>query len=176
MARVKVDVNKRQLKLKVVRDIERVTNDPQLKEEIGIFATQRIAFQARVGQPLNNQGKFPALKSLTVQKRRELARYNATDSTYQAGRSNVTFTGQLLDSLSFNQISNGVELFFKGKRRPYRTKTGRRSGRVPTNAEVAERLEDIGFVIFSKRGIERNQKFRRQIDAIVRRFLRRKIT
>ena len=175
MARAKIKVDKSSLTSQLIRQIGELTDTDQLKQEVGLFTTERIRFQTRIGEPLNDTGDFPELAEATVEQRKYLEKFNPTDRTYSPGRANVTFTGQLLDSLGFKKIKNGIELMFLGRRKPYRTGPGSRQRKVPTNAELQEHLEDAGFFVFTKKGIEEDQKFNRQITQIVRRFIRRRL-
>lgn len=175
MAKVNLKFNKQRLEADVIKRIESVTDSKELKQEIGLFATDRIRFQARVKKPLNDSGSFPSLKKVTVEQREYLEKFNTTDRTYQSGRSNLTFTGQLLNSVAFKTIRDGIELFFKGSRRPYKTGPGSRAKKTPTNEELAEFLSKLGFEVFTKKGIEGDRKFNTQVNRIVRKFLRRSL-
>ena len=184
MAKTRVKIDRQALENSIRRKLDEVRDEDQLKTEIGLFLTERIRFQARVGKPLNDDGRFPPLKDKntskgglpsTVERREYLSRFNKTDSTFASRRSNLTFTGQLLDGLAFNRVKNGIDLLFKGKRKPYRTGPKSRERNPLSNAELDVELRKIGFFAFTKPGIEANRKITRQISRIVSRFLRRKL-
>ena len=50
-------------------------------------------------EEIRKNGIKPDLKISTINKRKQDARHNITHSSYRAGKSNLTFSGQLLDSL-----------------------------------------------------------------------------
>lgn len=174
MARVNIKFNEKRLASQVVRRINGVIDSEGLKQEIGLFSTDRIRFQARTGKPLNDTKSFPSLAERTKIRREYLARFNNTDATFEAGRSNITFTGQFLDSLSFERLRRGIRLLFKGGHKPYQGPNGR-VGRAILNSKLDVFLRERGFDAFTAAGIRRDPKFSRQINNIVRRFLRRKL-
>lgn len=175
MAKTTVKLNKSRLQSETINKIDRAIDATPLKNEVGEFAAERIRLEARRKRPLNNTGTFKDLKDLTIQQREYLEKYNATHPTYKKSRSNLTLTGQFLDSISFEIVPRGIELFFKGPRKGYRTGPKSRQKRPPTNAQLAEYLADIGFVVFTKKGIEQNQKFQNNVLRIIRKFLRRQL-
>lgn len=170
--KAKVKLDKRALEIDLVRRIEKVIDAEPLKQEIGLFVTDRIRFQARIKEPLNDTGDFKDLRPITVKNREYLERYNVTQSTYKANRSNLTFTGQFLNSIGFKARRFGIELLFKGKRKGYKTGPNSRQKKPPTNAQLARYLGDLGYFVFTKKGIEKNRKIGTRITSIVRRFIR----
>jgi len=172
MAKVNIKFNKARLQADLVKRIEKAMDAEPLKQEIGIFATDRIRFEARRGQPLNSERSFPKLKSLTVENREYLEKFNKTHRVFSPSRSNVSLTGQFLNSLGFQRIRFGVELLFLGSRKPYRTGPNSVEKNPPTNAELAGHLSALGFKVFTKKGIESDRKFQNNIVRIVRKFLR----
>ena len=175
MARTRIKLDRKALQQEVVREIGKVTDNEDLKRDIGIFATGRIRLQARTGKPLNDTGDFPSLRDATKKQREYLEQFNSTDPAYKKDRSNLTFTGQLLNSLGFFSVKDGIQLFYRDKRKVYKTGPSSRQRKVPTNGELALFLQTLGYFIFTKEGLEEDQKFNRQITQIVRRFIRRKL-
>jgi len=82
--------------------------------------------------------KFSKLTKSTKVNRGKMARYNKTHKKYSRNRSNLTFSGQLIDSIkAFIKISkSAIELVPTGKRKPYTLKSGKPSKTKATNAEV----------------------------------------
>lgn len=175
MAKVKFKFDRKRLEAQIVKEIDQVIDADPLKKEIGLFVTDRIRYQARIQQPLNSDSKFKDIKQRTIEKREYLEKYNKTHRTYEASRSNVTFTGQLLNSLGFNLVTRGVELIFKGERTPYNTGPNSRENNPPSNAEVDEFLREKGFFIFTKKGLEESDTLQKNIVRIIRKFLRRSL-
>lgn len=90
----------------------------------------------------------PVLKPSTISNRRRLAKYNRTHKDYIATKSNLTFTGQLLNSLrSIFRASRLEYIISPGnrERRPYKYERGSKDKReivtaknTPTNKEIFE--------------------------------------
>lgn len=96
---------------------------------------------------IKKNGIEPSLTAKTIKRRERLATVNPTDPDYQAGKSNLTFTGQLLASLrSKFQASKLVFNFTAiGKHKPYKllTKKKRSPGPRPSNAEIFKGQEEL---------------------------------
>lgn len=151
--------------------MEKVLASEPMLNEVGEMVTERIRYQARISKPLNNQDSFPKLKSSTIKTREYLSQYNDTHETFDASRSNLTITGQLLDSLKHSIKSAGVIVIaFTGMHRGYKTRTGH--GEDIQNARLARYLSEIGFDVFDS-SIKDNKKIKARIKSIVLRYLRR---
>lgn len=134
---------------RVMRAIKQVFKDTaeskRMLNKIGEFTVDRNQFFARSGKSLaNNKSpvKLPMLKETTKKIRKQLAFAfpNFIDATFfKADKSNVTFTGQLLKSLSFNIKRDSVALIFKGGRKKMMPDDA------STNDEVYDNLEKLGF-------------------------------
>lgn len=152
--------------------MEKVLASEQLLDEVGNFVTDRIRYQARISKPINSQNSFPNLKPSTIANREYLSQFNNTHETYDAGRSNLTFTGQLLDSIKHRIKSAGViVLEFTGNHRGYKTGSGKLTKSLP-NSKIARYLSEIGFDIFDK-ALKDNKQVKARIRSIVLRYLRR---
>ena len=132
MAKVNIKFNNKKLQAQIIRDIEAVIDSEPLKKEVGLLATDRIRFQARIEKPLNNSKSFPALKALTISTRAYLKKFNRTHKTFNESRANITLTGQFLNSIGFNVIRGGIELLYRGARKPYKTGPNSRAKDTPT--------------------------------------------
>ena len=174
MSRVKFDTAGAVSRLK--KKINELLVDDNLQTEVGIFLTERIRFEARTGKPLNDSGSFPDLKDSSKGIRAGLAKSNKTHPAFSPDRSNLTFSGQLQDALSFKRIKGGVyELFIKATaRQPVKTKGGK-AIKSPNNKKVDEDLRSRGFNLFTGKGLKQNKKIARRIKQILLRFLRRKL-
>ena len=171
---IKIDTSKiAEMEQNIIKSATEILAGDALKFEVGKFAVDRIKYQARIGQPLNSSGSFPALKDSTVRNRRYLAKYNSTHSTFSPDLSNVTILGALLDSLTWESLGNtilrlkfvGDHPIYKGARGPFNTLP------VP-NAKVAEYLAEKGFKIFDS-SLANNQQFVSRIKTICLRYIRR---
>ena len=174
MAKVSIEFPKG-LPKEVAKGVRKVINSNELKTQVGVFSTERLRFQARIRKPLNDTNSFPELADTTILQRAYLQKFNVPHPTYGTSRSNLTFTGQFLNSLGFERRNRGIEFVWKGVRKPYRTGPNSRSRKALTNEDLASFLSELGFVPFTTKGINKDRKFLSQIRALVRRFLRRNL-
>jgi hypothetical protein len=157
--------------------LEKVKKDKTVMKEIGEFGVGRLKGQGKLGKPLNRSKKFKSLRPGSKAARRAMARFNKTDPVFNADKSNVTFTGQLWDGLTFIVKKAGVvQYLFKGSRKPYRKKDGspvKQNAISSDNARLVKELIKLGFIPFDKKGIESDPKFLKRVNAIITRALRR---
>lgn len=168
---------------KIVDQINNILKKPDLNKIVGDLVVDRIKFQAKRARPLNDAGVFKVpLAPSTVESRKRLENYNKTTAVYAPSRSNVSFTGQLLDSLRSKSLSAKgmlVEIFFDGRRIPY--KTGKDSvakltpGYSSTNEELAKTLKTIGFVVFTKSGVEGHKQLIDRVVNTVKSYIRKNL-
>ena len=98
-----------------VRDgLKKVLNGAQLKRDIGDTVIQDIQFQTR-------KANFAPLSEKWIKERKQIAKATAVHEAYSPRRSNLTLSGQLLDSLQMVNSNNGVfEFKFVGDHEPYK--------------------------------------------------------
>lgn len=157
-------------------------NSSELTDIVGKPIVERIKFEAKRGSPLNDEGSFKDLSRLTVENRQRLEKFNKTTTVYKPDRSNLSFTGQLLDAVSYKKIigkaSAVVLIYFGGSRQMYNT--GPRSKAKATkynrtNEALARTLAEIGFKVFTKSGVENKTALIKQITNKIRSYLRKKL-
>ena len=112
----------------------------KVRDEI-VNKVQKDAFRFKTGK------RFRKLKPSTIERRKQLARYNKTDEHYQADKPNVTFTGRLLRSVKNRVNAKGSSIVMKidvsGSHAPYKGKNGE-IGKRKSNKEIRGYLADIG--------------------------------
>ena len=175
--KVNVKFNSQSAAKSLAEKFNKVKLNRQMNEEIGEFVVERIKLQARRGKPLNDTGSFPDLKDVSVDIRKALSDVNATHPTFSPARSNITFTGQLINALtfSFNRSEGLIELFVAKTRRNKirRLVQFGRDPQVVFNQTVDRRLRKRGFKMFTPRGVKMNNSVIKRINNIVKRTLRR---
>ena len=153
----------------------------QTHMEAGEFVEKRVKAEARRGRPFNRSRSFPDLKSTTIDQREYLEQFNSTARTYSASRSNLTFTGQLIEAIVYelkqDQGLYSIEIQVADSERfSYRTGP---NGTIKfldlTNQELAEILDKKGFTLFDSDVIANNDNLRTRVTEIFRRTLRRAI-
>lgn len=150
-----------------------VLASPDLKAEIGDYAVEAIKYQARVGSPYNSTGSFPSLADSTVKQRRYLAKYNQPHATYGEDFSNLTLTGEFLESLTWlDQGDTLLAIAFQGMHSVYVGAKGQRISKTIMNDTLAQYLAAKGFRPFDM-SLEMNQQFVSRIKTICLRYIRR---
>ena len=114
-------------------------------DRAGRFVVNRIKSEVRKGISPVTGKSFKPLTASTIARRRKLAELNKTNTHYSAGDSNLTFTGQLLNALTYSVrysgLFNKLIIFTKDSvRKPYKTRLGIKE--LPqTNLEIQEKVE-----------------------------------
>lgn len=153
---------------------KKVTENKQMRREIGEFVVGRIQGEARRGRPLNDRGSFPPLKESTKAIREALASDNPTHPTFSVNRSNLTFSGQLIDNIVFELGRTVIEIFVDNtRRRPIKGRS--QAENMKTNKEVDAELRKRGFVLYTAKGIDSEPRVGKRINNIVKKFVRRAI-
>ena len=154
------------------KDVESILSSEALKTAIGEFSVERLRYQARLGKPLNASESLPNLQPSTVKTRAYLAKYNSTHPTYATARSNLTLTGELLDSLSYSDLGDfKLKISFKGEHSRYKSRNGY-FGKAIKNQTIAGYLAKLGFFIFDET-LNTKKQFINRISNIARQFIRR---
>jgi hypothetical protein len=162
-------------KVKVdTRDVKKFRDDllrsakKKIPNNLGRFLVSQIKKITRAGFQMQHKGgrsKFATLKNDTVVNRIKLSEWNNTHKLYAPARSNLTFSGQLLDALTFkyDKGNQKLEIFVDDtQREPYITGSIGFTGddisaptseaRYVSNADVSKGLADQGrnFVAIDK--------------------------
>jgi len=153
---------------------EKVTESKQMRTEIGEFVVGRIQGEARRARPLNDSRSFPPLKESTKAIRESLSSKNPTHPTFSVNRSNLTFSGQLIDNIVFELGRTVISIFVDNTlRRP--TVGARDEDNRKSNREVDRDLRRRGFFLYTAKGIESESRVTKRINNIVKKFVRRAI-
>lgn len=170
---VNINFNAQAAASKLLKTFKKVQENDQMQKEIGETFVKRIQGAARSGKPLNNNGSFPELKETTKRIKELLKELNPVDKSYKKGKSNVTFTGQFLDAITFKVLRRGVQIFVEDSARfPVETLRGPEK-ETPNNADLDKDLRKRGFKVYTAQGIKKNDKLAKRLKSIVLRTLRR---
>lgn len=101
---------------KIDKLVQKLAHSDEVYNFIGSEITSQMKKRTQGGI---NDYKQPALKPISVEVRKQLAKYNQTDKLYSAPRSNLTFTGQLLNSISYtiNTAARQISIYLKDFRK-----------------------------------------------------------
>lgn len=171
---IKIDLSQfTKIEDRIRSQAEVVLANPDLKKEVGDFAVERLRYQARTGSPYNAARDLPLLRDSTILHRTYLAKYNPTHPTFEEGFSNLTITGELLDSLTWiDQGNTLLKLAFTGMHKPYKGVNGKRISKTIMNETIARYLAEKGFKVFDI-SLESNKQFVSRIKTICLRYIRR---
>ena len=132
-------------------------------DRIGRTVVKRIKRVTRSGVSTVTEKRFKGLKRSTIRARKSLARFNTTHARYGSRKSNLTFSGQLVNATAFARFNkkDGAELNFFVRpttRKPYKTKSGRpvKVKNPIDNARLAEIMADNGreFLGLDSKGLD----------------------
>jgi hypothetical protein len=128
---------------KVQKDFQDFLNQakksPTILNDVGEQTVRYIRGSVRARR---EDYKVENLKAKSQALRESLAKYNVTDPTMSPRRSNLTFTGELLDNMKFrtNAKAGTVTIFFNGIHKRLLGKNGKPFGELKTNAQIAAKL------------------------------------
>lgn len=173
MAEVKIK-NLENVKRSIKKTFEEIRTNEQMLVEIGNATVDLTKKFNRSGKSPDGS-KHPNNSPAWEIEKMNLTEYNNPSEYYRPYLSNVTFTGQLLESIKLvkiNRSNSSVEIDATGERTPYKNKKGKSVGKknTPTNKKLVEYLGDIGRNIF---GI--NKQMTNVINKIVRRYINEEI-
>lgn len=156
---------------KSIRDaFNKVIKSNAMLNEIGSEIVFDIKDQTQSkAKSIPNKERLKPLTKAWIKRKEFLSRFNQTDPQYQLGKSNLTFTGQLLRSLTHKIVGTGkVDVFFDGEHDPYVNADGESIGDSVGNQIIADGLAERGRPIVGIRKLTA-----RKITRIVRTYVRR---
>lgn len=156
------------------RTFDKVVENKQMRQEIGEFVVGRIQGEARRGKPLNSSRTFPPLKESSKAIREALSSKNPTHPTFSVNRSNLTFSGQLIDNIVFELGRTVISIFVDNTRR-FPIVGQKAESNNKTNREVDRDLRKRGFFLYTAKGIDSEPRVIKRINNIVKKFVRRAI-
>ena len=171
---VSIDTAEEAIKTKLTKMIK----SPELLDQLGDVMIKDIKFQARRGVNSITGGKFIPLSKKWIAEREKISQAQPVNEAFKANRSNVTLSGQLLDSLR-RLSSNGIlKIFFQGIHRPYRAKyseirkkqaSTREIGKPIENSKLAQYANEIRPFFYVR------EKLLPQLKSVVIRYIRRNL-
>lgn len=171
---IKIDTEKfLQIEPQLRDAAKEILSNDSLKQEVGDYAVERVKYQARIGAPYNATDSFPDLKDSTIKNREYLGRYNPPHSTFSPEFSNLTITGEFLDSLTAIQEGDTIlRLAFTGMHNVYKGAKGQRISKTIMNDTLAKYLSEKGFNVFDNT-LRNKSQFINRIKTICQAYIRR---
>lgn len=172
MKNFKVRFNRRKQEKRFKAFIEKVKKQPEWKDEAADLAIKNIQIETRKQKYIKDGSRQPALSQDWIERKQELAKSNPKGTSYGASKSNLTLTGQLLESLKRTDNKKRVEIEPTGKRKPYTYPSGKRAKakHTPTNKELTEYLKKQG-----RRFIGFNDKLKKAVTKVFKDHVRRNL-
>ena len=157
--------------------LNRVLSNKEMLGEVGDMAIDMIRQNTRKGTSSVTEEKLAPLSKPWMKTRERIASSQGTHPAYAKKRSNLTLSGQLLDSLKRSVAGRMVTIFFDGMHIPYRMQTRNgisRVGKLIKNSKLAQYVAEQGrpFFGFSKAF---ELKLLTQVKRIVIRYIRRNL-
>lgn len=177
LAMPKVKFNANRAGRQFVKDVNKTFKSAALQDKVGNLVVERIQLQARRGKPLNDTKSFPKLTKVTKKIRKRLGGINKTHPSFRPSKSHLTFTGQLIDAITFSISRRTGWIFFvdKSKRRPINLGKNKKEEKPPNNEKLSRDLDKRGFILFTAKGLKSDVKLLARIKKIYLRFLRRQL-
>lgn len=143
--------------------------DKKLLNDVGEAVVKEIRGNARTSGSRTGE-KFDTLEESTIKSRKQIAKYNPTGTSYSAKKSNMTLTGQTLNSISFKTASDKplLSIVAEGDHPGYLQKDGTRTKSVSFENIIKWNHEKRKVMYINPQG-----KIVDQIRNIVKRHLRR---
>jgi len=157
----------------LIKKLEAFTLSKVEMKKAGATVAREIKADGRNGKGYDGR-PFPPIKESTEERREVLQDYNPTHGDYSAPKSNATFMGDTLDSISFkikiNKKKGKIILSGKGRHTLMRGPRGTLSG---SNAEISDILAGLTKKGWRILGASKRSKIKIKKQFI--RFLRRKL-
>lgn len=153
----------------VKRAFDKVIANQKLLNELGETIVKDIRGLNRTGKSPKTGQKHPSLTPYTIKERGKLAETNQTAETYKQEKSNVTFTGQLLDSIESSSNGPGsIIIKAEGDHKQLKGKIIQAIGEKKTNDEIITDLKSRGFYVMGIRD-KLIPRLRKMVIAYIRR-------
>lgn len=148
---------------------QKVINSKSMLNEVGQLVVTDVVEQTRNEKSIPLGGKdLKLLKDKWITRKDRIASVNSPDGNYEEGKSNLTFTGQLLNSFTWAIEGAGkIKLFFKDVHSGYKTLSGT-TGKPIENQKLADYVAKAGRPFVGVRPV-----IKRRINRIVKDYIKR---
>lgn len=147
--KVKVELKVQKNQGKLFKEILKKALDKPTLDEIGRQVVALNQKAVRSGN-LPDGGELPELSKGWIKRRSLLKKFNNTGPAFSPKRSNLTFTGQLLNAIFFrsNPSDGSIDIeVLNTKRTSYSNMDGKPSkSKQPTNKKLAEYIAQKGII------------------------------
>ena len=154
----------------VRKAFDKVIKSDKMLGEVGQVIVEDVVKQTQDGKSIPLKADLKLLKEKWITRKSKIAGVNNPDQAYEEGKSNLTFTGQLLRAFSWTVQGPGkILLSFKGKHKPYKNIDGTPSpDQNLTNEQLAKYVAQAGRPFVGVR-----PAMRLRINRIVKTYVKR---
>lgn len=152
--KLKFDTKKASKQLK--KKIDKVIESDRWKDEAARLAIKNIQGQTRLQKNISTGESQKKISKKWEKRKKQLAKNNPKGASFGPSKSNLTVTGQLLESLKRIDDKKTVIIEPTESRTPYKNKDGSFQKNPPTNKKLAEYLAEKDFIF-----IGHNEKLRK---------------
>lgn len=144
MVRVNVKRIKSNLSAQSMEKVMKYALSPELMQDIGEDIHRLTTKNLKRGIITDGEvtGTVDPLSKEWIKRRKKLATVNETASWFAPAKSNLTFTGQLIESLSFKTQGTIVRIFFSNNKRVPYTNLNGTQGKSISNKKLSEYLAE----------------------------------
>jgi hypothetical protein len=148
---------------------QKVIRSQAMLNEVGQLVVTDVVEQTRNEKSIPLKKDLRLLKEKWITRKSKIVDTNQTSPFYEEGKSNLTFTGQLLNSFTWAIEGVGkIRLFFQGTHQPYKNIDGTTSGKSISNEDLAKYVADGGRPFVGVR-----PAIKRRVNRIVKTYLKR---
>tara|TARA_R110000868_G_scaffold411262_1_gene702568 strand:+ start:1442 stop:1960 length:519 start_codon:yes stop_codon:yes gene_type:complete len=162
MKSFKIKYDKKRAKKKLKAKFEKIIESDEWKEKATEYAINQIQGKTRTQKSAKDNSPLPKISEKHKDNKKRIAKYNGTGKNFGNTKSNLTITGQLLESLKREKHKTQAQIIAYGDRVPYKTKNGTVK-KTPTNTELVKYLSDKGYKF-----IGLSEKMKKNIKKLVR--------
>ena len=170
MAKTKAEIKGLDIVSKNIKTfVSNVIKEEQILNELGKFSADEIRKRTRGRLDTYKQ---EALSKPTIKRRETLIKQGNSSEFSKPRQSNLTLSGQLLDSIThkISQSTARITLFFKEGRRPYKGKKGQdleNKSNKEIVADLASRGREFFFI---------SDRLKAQLESKLKAYLRQKLS
>jgi hypothetical protein len=122
----------------IERKLKKVTTSKKLLNQIGEFLVEDVKATTRKGRVVDDE-KFKGnskLKPSTKKWRKKYETVNSTGEAYSTNKSNLTFTGELINSIVYKISGGKLTVFARGTHSQYTGLKGGKIGKRVKNSDI----------------------------------------
>lgn len=163
MKSFKLKFDEKKAKKQFQKKVDKIIQSDEWKEIAADYAINQIQGKTRLQKSAKDNSPLKYISEEHKKTKKKLAKLNSKGKNFGASKSNLTITGQLLESLKGQNKKRSVEIEAKGERKPYKVSKNSYAKKTPSNEELVEYLKEKGFSF-----IGLSEKMKKNIKKLVK--------